>query len=1113
MSQVSRSVLRGILEPDPRMEWWPEESGEYTSGGTRLGGLPSGGPQAGVPVPTQRTSMVLQATGDQAQNSALSIRTLDAGFGDGGGASFVWQRDGDGDSYGWRGHDVPNVVAAWEAIDWTSTAAIAYANPTAVVCEDGTIVVVADSGPAGSNVNLECFIRDPDTGVWSNVTVTSLGLRVSLSYPSLCLLPSGRILLFHWTEDSDAEIYGITMRYSDDQGQTWTKGTSKLQNTRSYATGGSYPRRIRSAYKDGQILVLAAGRSQDSGLTYQDFIFQCVSTDGGATLDVGFPLHNFLSGTDGASLPEVVVWDGHFVVAFIDSATAQPVIQRITSAYEILDYTSEEEVDGGLTDWVYLDGTGKYVIVGDLCLAVSPAGTLYLSGHQVVEENEWPILYSSSGGDGWSNLGTSPRAGGLGCWWYDGDSSSYPDDACAVWHQGRLVFIHSHASSASYDRSLSASYVGGYSTVTMPSLSVSRTSYKQQPWEVQWLPYDEPDDVGWTLSTTGTPTASISTGVLVLTGSILEAIHYAVTPTATIATGIIASCVVGVPSGTAEFSVRVGSGSEGYRVVVYITHTTVSAYDAVAATLIDELDYVGDEVQVLVALEDGAVRVWARPYDTTSDRAYALVAYDAGLTDDKGSTFTTSRVRWGMAAGDSTTRTHSWRHVAYIATDTEIGHGLVGQTSWQDLMGRKYASVPTYVADGASIRAVSGPTIRGDEWTVETRYSYPTSHLLPTITPSRRRVWRSGPISGLDGSTDYLHLAWRLDGDGAGDVLDEDSGLLNDLMALYLDGLNCPTVKIDLYYGGAWHNVTTTSVHVFQGTREGNTVRPVASSTFGGKWRLDEAAQSGIGFYNSAYLTCSWTGKIASNTEGITNTSAGVTKIAKFRLAETDSSSTTSPYVGIWPRRYLLVIHPSGYDSAITGLRLRIPVVGTTTYPGQPADGYYEVGKVAFGHVHVPGQDYNWDRSVSIQANVEVSTAADGSRRTRVLGPALQTIEVNWADGIDVSDARSSDTPDYLMGSANSGAEPVAWAYDVPEKLQDLVRHLDGPDKIVVLLPSIAYDSASSSSGDKAAYTTDFARGALYGRITSPVRIEQVVGEELDSEVYRVTTIEISEEP
>lgn len=1122
MSQVTRSVLRGILEPDPRMEFWDSQSGEYNSGGTRLAALPTGGNLPGVPEPAQDTEMVLQASGSQSRNQELRIQTQTGGFADRLGASFVWKYNGD-PATGWRGWDAPTLLTGWEPVEWSDADEWRY--PHAVTLTDDTVVMVLQKGAAGGSVYLYTYTRDPEDGSFTSSLLISLGTQNQDSQPCLCVLPSGRVLLYTWVEDTDAESSNVRMYFSDDDGGTWSLGSyavlpesvSTVSGATGYDTG-----RLRAAYKDGQVLLVASITSNDTTEQCQDVLVQFASSDLGSNFVEVDRTDKEVAPTQGGNYQDLVVVDGYFILTYLDLTSASPVSVRLASAYTSFVASGEAiEADAGTEAWGTLDGSSKYFTAGDLACWRDEAGHVYLTGRQPTVGQQWVVLRSIDAGQTWEKLARSSMTGGAGKWWDASDTSTYPSGACAVWQRARALIIHGHASNPStYSQSISISYLGGYSTVTMPSYEAIRDQRLQVTWSTTYLPFDLPSDVGWTKTTTGAPTEDLSAGQLVTTVTTTQAISYAQTPSGTVDHGIIATVIVAVPSGRADFRVRLGNATHGYEVEVRITDTTVSAYDVVAlgGTIIGSAaTYAGSAVQVLVAMIGDQVTVWYRVYSATHDRVWVEVAQTAVLTDDAGATFTTNRVRFGTATGGAATRTHTWRMVAFVTDEASatnyVGTNIFNQENPGELFGRPYASEPLYVDDGVLVKAVDGPTVRGDQWDINTRYTYDPSHLLPQVTPSRRRVWRSAPITELNASTAWIHLAWRLDTDGDGSYLSEDSLLLNDLIALYLDGAKCADLRIGLWYDGAWHEVATTSIEQFAGNRVGNVLRPAGSSATGGKWRVDEAAGCGIGFYDAGYTAAAWTGSITSNTEGITNPDSATARRARFLLADPDSASSTSPYVGIWPSRHLIIIHPSGYDSAIRGVRVRIPVTSAAGYPGRPASGFYEIAKVCFGPVHVPGQDWSWDRAITTSPNVETSTAADGSRRTRVLGPTTRTIEVNWADGIDMSGQRSAANPDYLKGSANTSAEPVAFAYDVPEKLGDLVSHLDGSDRIVCYIPRIEYDSSSTSSGDYDQDYADRARGVIYGRITSPVRIEQVLGEDYESEIYRVTTIEFSEEP
>ena len=105
----------------------------------------------------------------------------------------------------------------------------------------------------------------------------------------------------------------------------------------------------------------------------------------------------------------------------------------------------------------------------------------------------------------------------------------------------------------------------------------------------------------------------------------------------------------------------------------------------------------------------------------------------------------------------------------------------------------------------------------------------------------------------------------------------------------------------------------------------------------------------------------------------------------------------------------------------------------------------------------------------------------------------------------------SGNAPDYLRLSDAAGTPPTASTDVAPLLLDGLLDALDGADSPVVFCPRL--DVATGGSGDQVkVYLWDRAGGALYGRVTSSsVRLESVVGDDYEDEVFRVATIEVTE--
>ena len=118
-----------------------------------------------------------------------------------------------------------------------------------------------------------------------------------------------------------------------------------------------------------------------------------------------------------------------------------------------------------------------------------------------------------------------------------------------------------------------------------------------------------------------------------------------------------------------------------------------------------------------------------------------------------------------------------------------------------------------------------------------------------------------------------------------------------------------------------------------------------------------------------------------------------MTRRATLFLEGVTDSDPTSGDGAIWSPRLLAVAHNVG---DYRYLRLRIDAQTT-------ADGYFEIGACVLGPLALFGTPYSWGRVIDHQANVELTTARDGTRYARGLGDPRRQVSFSWSEGVDTS--------------------------------------------------------------------------------------------------------------
>ena len=1065
------TIFRGLVVPDPRYRWDP----------TKITATSEAGPLPGVPVPVDQTEMVIEQTGTQAAGTQLRYKTVQAGH-PGDGAAMVWRYDADGGD-DWRGWDPPvSVSQGLEFLEATTTVD-RWQDPHAIALANGTVCAAVTR----SSRYVVVWTRDPDTGVWTEVEVYDHGAAysVTLPYPTLVELPSGRLVCIYWREWGGGATAQIRASYSDDSGATW----SYLQKgclAEPITTADYVPGRLRAAYLGGQI-ALVAHMVEQAGP--EDQIHQWASNDLGSTFD---PVSQ-LTGSDRA-YPDLAVLNGTIILGYVSStastgSTYPAWVRIIGAAYESLQAADYYPAQLDADPMVWGSQTGGVFVSGELAMWADDDGRLWMMGRDHGSGTaEVMVRTSADGGETWTDPGRGPSTAYGVATWRGLDGSTYPRAMTVCAHRGRACVVHQFAADpGNRDSSLAAVWLGGYTSVCMPQESASALS----PTTVggftnTWLPYDFPEDVGGVWSANSTGSASLtSVGMHLVTGASQVETRQSSGISGTIAEGLIVLAECRVDVGQAEILLRTSDSSPIQRTLeVRVTPTQIEAYDvdgAATIATVSTTDADGAYVQILAELAETHAKVWYRPVTASGDRRWTFVGSKAVMGTT--ATFTSNLVRFGQGQNSGT----FWRFVGY-SSDQYTEQGLYAQDNWTSLLGRAWMPTPVYVDGGTSVQAVDGPTWRNDDWTADTRYSYPVANVCPDVAGSPRRAWRS--------TTDTVAADIEVQ---LGNAITYAMG---PIVALSLIDANFGTAELHGQdSGGVWSVITTLDRRAQTGLHWGRNDRLVRPAAGGATvpYYLPTHILAG------SYLAWDNAGegklvrRIETNSPGSweTNRTSLQTRILLESVEGSDPATGTA--AELWSRDSTHLV-PMG--TRYRRYRLHIPAQDT-------AEGYFRVGSMVLGHFYPTGayaMQPGWGVAREWASSWEQVEGRTGARTIKALGPTRRATEVAWVYGVNTRSIATDSAPDWII--AWTGGPPVAVPADVPWSMPGLIEYLDGATQPVVYLESATVPADGSTS----VHITD-RTVQLYGRVMSEsLRTDQTVGDRETGEFLRVGRVRIEEE-
>ena len=166
-------------------------------------------------------------------------------------------------------------------------------------------------------------------------------------------------------------------------------------------------------------------------------------------------------------------------------------------------------------------------------------------------------------------------------------------------------------------------------------------------------------------------------------------------------------------------------------------------------------------------------------------------------------------------------------------------------------------------------------------------------------------------------------------------------------------------------------------------------------------------------------------------------------------------------------------------DRKISGIRLTF---GGTYAPPQ---GYWEIGTLAIGPVHVLGWRPDSTRSRALSLGDVLEVQADGSAYTRRERNDAMRLEVAWTRTSSTFESSTHDL-DYVKARNNAAGLPVASRWLGPQSFRGLLSEVGrGP---VVYVPRIPYTTSTNS-----VLLHRYAGGALLCRfVPESYRLESV---------------------
>ena len=1060
------------------------------------------GNRAGDPIPQQASALVLRATGEQAADSDIQIKTVRSGHA-GSHGEFVWiDNVASSDDFG---RDIPAHITGYDVVKF-GTSANKYQYPNSIALDDGSLyVVVYAKESTWLTPRIYSYKRTESNDTYTALNIFAYPTTPSQAMrPAICKLPNGNLLLVLTIDDNQIGVtdpkLNLRSYISKDDGVTWSLLSDRLIDTditlgtsgTTYQIGG-----VKVAAIAGQVLLLVE-TFYNTSATAQNRLWQFASIDGGATFTRVTTSNDFANGYHRVSL---AVRKNSFVVSYIADTNESHYLEIPHAFYSI---------QSARTSDLYVDQTGTSVLTsgstsamssGEMSMCIDDNDNIFVYYKLASASNPTVLARYSTDGLTFNFFGNNVAQSAM----YDIDDTTgtveMPKEINVVAVTGRVALAHNFHTALTSDETLAVMFLGGYSTLTMPYMDSSINTYKKAKWSSTYVPYNEPSQIT-AFTVTGTGLDNINLGRLYVSTSSATFKLYQQTFTTDLDEGVIIRFRFepnfggSIANDGRLVDIKLGNGSQEYHIKLRISATQMQLYDVHAAANVGTTMAISDITEVIIAMANNDIKIWYFNGQTVFNRDYTDGTTSTTLTDG-GAGITGAEVIFGHGNVAATVRTY-W-HEFHVAVGNNTGQQMATVAPELSAMLYPPAGQYIYVADGVKITTADGPAIINDEYQIKTRYTFGIDKAFYKNHPSTQTGWRSASVTS--GTIPSQNIVFDSLTDMQGSPFANYAGI-----GIHMQGLNAGQFKIYSKEGaGSWTLRATvdTRIQFFYKEQAGALI--VSEHTQSGEYiNFNECAGWPIEITDNTATVTTYS-RVVTNTEGaLTRDGTRIPKTPVFYVEDTFSNTdpdTSDQFARLIPPNITIVMNMTGsptYDM------IKIEFVSA-----ENKDKYFSCSHISIGPVVVPGQQYGRGRTISRDSGTVSEELLNGTIYSRNLRDSKRTIRVSWSDPIDIRTlSGSSVAPNYIKINSNVVSMPVGTEFDVPGMMLGLITKLQGQMRPLIYLPSI--DTLSTAITP---YAVTYKRNEsqMLAVLQGDISTESVIGDELIDEAFRVSTIVLRE--